>query len=400
MAYVTPSDIGARAAQLCGVHRLRDLNTDTSPQAIELRFAYDKVRLAELERNLWTFATRRVVLRALGIDSVVWTPLDWSASTTYAVGMVVKYAPISSPYSGTSFYWTNTVAKAAVATTPDVDPDWHLYCGPTALDLYDSSVTYNSGEVVITPSLWSAVITYNKNDMVRVGTTWYVSLIDTNLNNSPATSPTDWIVWTTGGRGQGSYGQTATHSPVPLTYPGYAVYRSVYNSNADNPVNATANWVNVGGTVVPLALVWPVSSGPVSEKVTMNAFRLPNGFLKRAPTDPKGGMTAYLGAASGSNPEDWVIEGDYIVTGDAGPIMLRFVANALDVPDMHPMFCEALATSLANEVGSTLIQEKKPVTLAKIERNYRRKINEARAVNAIEVGPVTPVENRYVTVRA
>lgn len=404
MAYNVPLDIYNRALQNCG--RKRIWNTDEPSDAKEINACYDSLRLDELERNLWTFATKRVILRPIGFDTVLWTPPAWSSGSNYSPGAVVNYTPASGPYKGQNLYWCLTATKTGSTTTPDTDPDWHVYTGPVAVDLYDTGVTTNSstlyqaGEVVLVPAAYSALTTYAANNVVSSGTTWYVSLTGSNTGNA-VTDTTHWAPWVDTGRNQKSFGVTASGSPIPLTYPGTpTIYVSLYNMNADNPVSATGNWLSLGGAIEPLLLTWPVGAGPAHDITTKQAYRLPYAFMRQAPTDPRGGAHAWLGAASGSMPEDYVIEHGYLVSATVGPLMLRFVASVIDVSDFHPMFAEGLAARIASEVAAGLVEDKRlTAIMAKTARDYASKISQARAVNAIEVGPVTPVENRYVTVR-
>jgi hypothetical protein len=415
MGYSQPLDIANSVATMLGQDQLTLNDFNGNPFATKLgrqvNANYDKMRLVEIQRNLWKFSTRRVILRPIGIDSVLWTPSAWTAGN-YPVGSVVSYTPTVGPYTGVTSYWRLNVAEPSSVATPDIDPNWQHYCGPLALDLYNTgaqgqgsttayndSEIYQAGEVVLVPATYGSGTAYSINQVVNYNGAWYVSLTNANTGNTPSSSPTDWVLWTSQGRGQGTYGITATKSPIPLTYPGaYSIYLSLYNNNSDNPVNGTGNWVNVGGTVVPLIVVWPADCGPYNDPTTNNAFHLPSAFLKRAPTDPKAGQTGYLGANSGSNPEDWVIEGRLIVTGDAGPIMVRFIADITDVNEFDPMFCEGLACRIALKNNEVITQ--KPDLKKDIMEDYKKFMGEARATNSIEQGIITPVENRYVTVRA
>ena len=66
MPFVLPLDIMNRACQHLGVPRITSLNPiDDTKEAAELNFVYDKVRQAELESNLWRFATKRVIRAVL-----------------------------------------------------------------------------------------------------------------------------------------------------------------------------------------------------------------------------------------------------------------------------------------------------------------------------------------------
>lgn len=403
MAFTSPIDIVNRTAQLLGQSRISNFS-EGSKMASETGFAYDKLRLAEIERNLWRFATKEVVLRAVGIDSVVWTPPTWATGQSYSAGTVVSYTPTSGVYTGQLFYWQLNTAETSSAT-PDNDPLFNHYGGPVVIDLYDTgsngdgttNTTYQAGEVVLVPPTYSSGTTYAQWNVVNSGGNWYVSMSAGNVGNA-VTNTTYWTLWTGNGRSDNSYGVTASNSPVPLTYPsGYSVYLSLYNNNADNPVSATGTWLSVGGTISPLLFVYPIGAGPWHDLTTRNVFRLPNGFLKRAPLDPKGGMNAYLGAASGVTPDDYVVEGNYLVTRDAGPIVVRFVHDVIDVPNMDALFCEGLASRMAVDLCETITSSDEKVQLA--ERKYKEAMGAARTNNAIEIGPITPIENRYVTVR-
>jgi hypothetical protein len=389
MAFRLPVDIANRALQHLGKPNIYSF-TDESDEAHTMGAAYDNLRLDELSSNLWRFATKRVILRNVTIDSVLWTPPTWAAGT-FSVGSIVAYTPGNGVYNGVPGYWQTSVAKTGSnTTTPDNDADWRHYNGPVAFDLYDAETTYFAGEIVLVPSAWGVGTTYAANAVVRSGTTWYVSLAGSNVGN--AVSDTDWWTpWSAGGRDSGTWGLTAGDSPIPLTYPGtVGVYLSLYNGNDDNPVSATGNWLSLTGTVAAIGSV-----GAADIRAS-NMFRLPVGFLKRAPTWPKGNIVPYLGAASGVPPEDWQPEGDYIVSTDTGPVMLRFVADVTDVAAMSPQFCEGLAARLATELAGSLGAADKQQSA---ERAYRRTMMRARVSNSIEVGPIAMVENRYITVR-
>lgn len=389
MAYRLPVDIANRALYHLGKPNIASF-TDMSDEAHAIGQLYDNLRLDEMARNLWKFATRRTILRSASIDSVLWTPPTWAAGT-YSVGSVVSYTPGNGPYQGFASYWQTKAAKTGSnTTTPDNDADWQHYTGPLAFDLYDSDTTYFAGEIALVPAAWGVGTTYAANAVVRSSTTWYVSLAGSNTGNA-VTDTTWWTPWAAGGRTSGDWGLTAGETPIPLTYPGsYGVYLSLYNGNADNPVSATGTWLSLAGTVAAVNIVHPADSR------APNIFRLPNGFLKRAPTDPKGNQVPYLGAASGVPPEDWTPEGDYLVSGDTGPMLLRFVADVTDVAAMDVQFCEGLAARIAVE----LAPPDDPKAQRKAERAYSRAMMTARISNAIEVGPISPVECRYITVRA
>lgn len=404
MTYTTPLDILNTSLQLLGQPRVATFTSTASKAAQDLAFAYDKLRLEELESNLWCFSTRRATLRAIGIDTVVWTPPTWVSATAYSAGAIVAYAPTSGPYVGETIVWQTKKAKTSSdTTTPDNDTDYSKFNGTLSIDLYntgtegDSTTSYSAGEVVLVPAAWASGTTYAINEVVRSSTTWYVSLAGSNLANA-VTDTAWWAPWTSRGRSDGTFGVTATDSPIPLSFPGtVAVYVSLYNSNEDNPASSTVNWLSVAGTVQSLRIIWPIGAGPLHDLSTVNVFPLPNGFLKRAPSDPKGNQVPYLGARSGVPPEDWVVEDKYLTSRDAGPLTLRFVADVIDVSRMHALFCGALAARNASQNNEGVTQDNAKGNRA--ARDYVLAIRRARRQNAIEVGPITPVENRYVLVR-
>lgn len=413
MAFTAPIDILNRAFQIVGSPR-RSL-TDVQRNISEALFAYDKIRLAALRRNLWTFATRRVVLRPVGVDTVLWTPPTWAAGT-YAVGAVAAFAPTSGPYSGETIYWQTSAAKTSGNTaTPDDDADWHRYFGPVAIDLYGNGLTttstviadgigsYHAGEVVLVPAAYSGATTYSTNQVVAGSdNNWYVSLANSNLNHDPTTDAgVHWALWTSG-RSTTGWGETTTGTMVPLTYPGTPrFYMSLVSSNTDNPLATGAQWLALNGTGAPLEVLYPINSGPSTQIQTLNAFRLPYGYLREAPDNPKANAYPYLGAPRGEFEHDWVREGDYIVSGTAGataPIMVRFVANVIDVPDMDPMFCEGVACQIALDgLVMTLTDAPEKRQIAKDE--FSRVMTEARIASAIEMGPVDTPVSRYITCR-
>ncbi len=404
MAFRIPLDIINRALQGLGKNAIASVNT-ASNEANAVTDAYDTLRLAELQRNLWKFATRRVILRPVGIDTVLWAPAAWSSGASYNIGGVVSHTPTEGPYANQESYWQLAVYSADPTDPPDIDPRWRHFTGPLAIDLYDPDIVYQTGEIVLVPAPFELGTTYSANDVVAYenGDTWewYVSLEDGNLGNTPPDTEDSWVLWVGNGRSRGLYGQTETKSPIPLTYPdGYTVHLSRYNNNADNPNSQTSNWTALSATVTQLLVPWPIGTGPVSDAQTANCFYLPNGFLKRAPNHPHGNQPGYLGAASGVPPDDWTPEGPLLVTGDVGPITLRFVADITDVAAMDAMFCEGFAARMAVELAMAVVEDPTaPTVRAAAMQSYSRVMREARTANAIEIGPFSPVENKYVTVR-
>lgn len=324
MAFRLPIDIINRACVHLGVERIRSL-TEHSIQAQEGNAAYDNLRLAELRRNTWTFATRRVVLRAIDTDTMLFTPSAWASGTTYAHGAIVTY----------DSEWWESQTGSNTGNTPTPGSYWQHYHGPDTAADYDSTTTYFTGELVV-----------GSDD---------------------------------------------------------AVYRSTINGNDNDPVADGTGWLDVGGSAAALTILYPIGTGPAVSSASQNVFRLPKGFLRRAPTDPKAGSSPYLGGPVNLGPEDRLIEGGYIVSRETGPALLRYVADFTDVSQMDPMFCEALAARLATEIGPRVLSDVPPgirqEKLGTARAHYRTEMAEARLVNGIEIGPVEAWEDDWITVR-
>ena len=412
MTFVTPLDIVNRALQHCGVRRIATFNDPTS-QAQELAFMYDKLRDAEIRRNQWRFATKRVVLRPTDIDTLLWKPPAWdnTGGTVYAVGAVVDYTP---PGAETDFYWVCNVSNNAT-TTPDLSLQWTRYFGPVTADLWlnpkgnpipvTPQVSYFTGEIVIVPATWLIGTTYPINAVVNRNGIFYVSLAGANVGNDPATSGTWWTAYI--GRGPGgqtgspNYGLTSTYTLLPLVYSaGFTFYVSVISNNLDNPTAGTGTWLLLGGSSTPLQFVYPIGAGPLWDASSKNAYHLPYGFLRSANQNPKEGQDPFLGAPSAPFQTDWVFEGDYFVSRYNGAVMLRFIADIIDVFEMDPMFCEGLAARIANECAPSLVEPPKlALTYANVRRHYAEEMREARLANALEIGYDTPPRDEYLSVR-
>lgn len=156
--FVTPIDIANRALQLLGSPRITAF-TDSSKQAAEAYFCYDKIRRSELTKAVWNCAVRRCVMRKIVLGSTVnLTFASWSTGTTYGLGDVVK--------DTNSVFWLSNVASN-LNNTPGIggiNPPWSLYAGPLVAQAWSSSVTYIPGDVVwvsTTAYICSAVTTNN-----------------------------------------------------------------------------------------------------------------------------------------------------------------------------------------------------------------------------------------------
>lgn len=431
--FSTPTDIGNRALQHCGAEMMDQLLgfTEVSKQARQVSFVYGKLRRAELERNIWTFATRRAPLRAVDTNTMLLRPALWVASTSYYYGSIVQ--------SDTGTNWISRIQNN-LNNQPQNSTAWEPYFGPRSVSLYDATQSYFPGELVYTAAgdgtyrvylsltggnsdnpatatTWSATTPYDAGQIVTYLSVAYQSLFDLNLNQQPDLAPAAWSSGTTYSAGQKVYD----------TDDGF-IYQSIGNGNIghDPSTDAGAHWTNtgllcpwttafVGGTgsinwleiggvdfpngvgLTPLNVVYPIGSGPLSQTNTDNVFMLPDGFLKVAPQDPKAGSMSGLGAPSGLPYTDWKFENEYIVSSESGVIVLRFVTDMQDVTKMKTLFCEMLAARIAQEVCEPLTNS--TAKLAAIKQSYREKKLEATQCNDIEAGAIEPPLDDFIACR-
>lgn len=441
MTFNAPVDIANRACQHMGVPRIASL-ADQSAPANELRFCYDKLRRAELQRNLWKFATFRAILRPLDTTTQIYTPPTFASGTTYAYGQIVSYTgpdgaahlyqsqagsntghlPIDTNYLVNSAWWTLYFGNLTVsqwngnsAFTPGTMgslgysagelvymPNQNAYlamvsnnaANPEVVDTWANDVLYQVGQVVsyngtvyqatavninaepdinvASTGAWSSGTTYNAGDYANASDGHvYKSAAGSNTNHQPAygANPT-W--WTDTGVFVGGWTGTITSSEV---------------SN---------QWLKLTGTMAPFAVAYPLSSGPATQLTTKNAYMLPYGWLKEAPRDPKWGA-AYLGAPTGPFPDDFVYEGQFIVTQSVQPLMIRYVADFTNVAQMDDMFCEGLAARAADACVDRLTD--KPRLKQTIMADYQMFMSDARQKNAIEVGYVEPEQDPLIACR-
>ena len=437
--FTSPLDIMNRVAQHLGVRRLTAY-TDDSKEAQEIVFAYDKLRVAELKRNVWKFATRNAVIRPIDTTTRLIVPNAWDSTFVYRPGSVVTSGGQAyvatlkpgnlgqSPGLGTGGYWE--VYFGPLTAQPWADPSTTTFGGyypgevvyvnnglgnipvfasavqantvnPSVVDIYDATVTYNAGDVVSFTDA-NGVLFY------------YVSLTDLNLANEPDLSAGLWNANTTYASGATVCGSDGM------------LYSSTENSNIGNDPTLSVTTFAAGGAwqpegqavpwatsfsgnlvpnewrVIPATLkacisTWPIGTGPQSQSFTKNVYRLPAGFLRRAPQDPAAGAISFLGAASGIPVKDWSFAGNYLITLDVDPIPLRFVANMQDVENFDPLFCEGLAARIGFELAETITQSAQKKSA--IGAVYNRFMSEARLINGIETGSDEPPEETLITVR-
>lgn len=376
-AFQNPTDIGNRALQHLGAdHALDDLLTDVSKNQREIKSVYAKLRQAELRRNNWKFAMRRCILRALAETSMGWTPAAWSAMTTYRIGQVVSYDD-----GFGSRLWINTSSSNLDHAPGAGSLFWDDYFGTIVAAPYDATMAYYAGELVYvaqdtgtykvylslingneddpsTVDAYDATVTYRKGQIVVDSAINYISLVDFNLGNTPATSAGQWAV---------------------------------------TALTDSLSWVEVLGTLDQLAILYPQSAGPSTNTGSANAYPLPYGFLRKAPQDPKAGSFSVLGAPTNALYNDWLIEGNFLISNQDGVINLRFVADATNVSRMDPMFCEGFAARIARETCEPITQS--TTKLQAIGAAYTQFMKEARIVNGIENGADEAALDDYLACR-
>ena len=365
--YRTPIDVANRALQHCGVTRITTF-ADNSKNASEVAFVYDKLRRAELRRNVWRYAKRWVALRPVDTNTMGFTAVAFDATKTYLRGSLVT--------DNGSLYFCNT--DTPVAQTPSDHPEyWTLYFGPLTASLRDATNTagYYAGEIVYTTDPDTPLV--------------YLSL-ENNNSDDPSTIP----AWDT---------TVMYNSGDTVTYAA-ATWQSVKDLNLAQIPGATDNWVAIpateafhrsgrkwlaltGITLSKPVFIFPIGTGPASSESTRQVYRLPAGYLRTAPQDPRNSRAA----------SDWVFEGNYLITSDTQVILFCFIADVADVLAMDPMFCEGLAARIGFEVCEVLTQSSDK--LKNIGAQYKTFMSEARMVNAIENGPIEPDEDAYISCR-
>src|SRR5271166_276773 len=422
--------------------------SEFSEEAFRMNLAYHRIREFELQRNLWTFATRRAYLYPMTTSTVSVTWPAYAGGTTYSRGLVVSYQGQN---------WASMV-DGNIGNTPGTAPTygrypWEVYTGPNVADLWSGSAnaddgvidinnlpgSYHIGDVVYTvltagtgvlfisntdnsepftgsndtssngggnqanpalPDSWNNAIMYQTGQVVAypsASTTYYQSTINLNFNYEPDLNPLLWINITPT---IATYNAGTTYTQGQTVVASGLYYYSLVNSNTGNtPASSPADWqsftpssttasaswsVVSGATLAQFRLIYPAGAGPVSDALTRNAYQLPNAFLKHAPDDPKMGLIPYLGGPTGKIQRDWQFEAGYIISSDIQPLLMRFVASLQDVTQFHPMFCSGLAAALALDTNLPSMNKRD------LTKEYRRIIMDARAHNAIEAGKTVP----------
>lgn len=384
MSIIDQTKIANRACQRVGAELIAAgaLLTEDSKQANEIRNCYDILRRSELRRNVWRFGIRTTAIRPIDVDSKLVTFGTWLIGTTYVLNDIVV-----DPADGQVYI---SQIASNLGNVPSTSPtQWTLYFGPDV-----------AMEFITT---WANTFTYMKGDHT-VGSDGgvYISIVDTNLNHNPVgDGGVHWTATT-----DGKLPTKTTFYVGELVHIGNTVYLSLQNNNGDGntvsgdglpPPSSSWQTMTTAPTIALFNFMYPIGAGPSSNFRTKNAFRLPLGWLREAPQDPKAGGALYLGAPDGSNFNDWNYEGRYFTSNDTGVIPYRFMADIQDPMQFDALFVEGFGCRIALEVCEPLTQ--KSDKKADIERSYVKFMTEARTVNGIEDGPVYPPEDSYITTR-
>lgn len=209
MSYQTPMDICNRACDHLGIRQIQTWG-ENSVQYTRLSQIYDRLRRVALRSNVWTFATRRVILRPLTTTTRLFVPAAYSATTTYAAGAVVAYKDGTGP----QMLWVSVVPNN-LGNTPSVlgipAAQWTPYYGPVTADAWQSSVVgqaavgiggaqvntlaYNTGELVyVAPGDGNAFL-YQSLQPNNGDDPWQVDLYSDSVSYSPG----QLVSMTTGG---------------------------------------------------------------------------------------------------------------------------------------------------------------------------------------------------------
>jgi hypothetical protein len=171
--------------------------------------------------------------------------------------------------------------------------------------------------------------------------------------------------------------------PGDLVYVSSTVYLAIAANTNQTPPNATYWMAPTGATISTIVAPWPTAYESDGSTVR-NKYRLPSNFLRMAPQDPKFASGVRQNVAAGMQFNDWEIEAGYLMTGDSGGFVMRFVADQADVATMEPLLCEVWAAQLAVTLAEPMTQNEEK--LAAATAAYVRFMNTAKLVNSIEAG--------------
>lgn len=387
MSVINQTQIANRACQKVGAELIAAgaLLTEDSKQANEIRNCYDILRRSELRRRIWRFSIRKAALRPIGLTTKLLTFATWLVGTSYAINDTITG-------DDGQIYFSRIAAN--VGNMPSTTPSaWKLYFGPDV-----------ASEFITT---WGSGFTYSLYDHA-IGSDGqsYISLVNANINHNPVgDGAVHWAVDTS------SYALATSNTffAGELVHIGTTVYLSLTSNNGQGTQNTvpqnyivglpppSLTWLTLTAqpTVAPINLIYPLGSGPEQDQRSKNVYRLPVGWMREAPQDPKAGGALYLGAPDGSKFEDWNYEGNYFTSDDNTVIPYRFAADIQDVTEFDSLFIEGFVCRIGFEVCEPLTQSS--AKKGEIGVQYKQFMTEAGLVNSIDNGPVYPNEDSYIT---
>jgi hypothetical protein len=125
-------------------------------------------------------------------------------------------------------------------------------------------------------------------------------------------------------------------------------------------------------------------------------YALPPDFLRLDMINdeyPSVVLDNYIGAET----QDYMIEGNLILTDIAAPLKLRYIARIEDPTNWDVNFREAMASRIAMEICEDLTQSDTKKQAA--ANDYKRAITQAIRTNSIEKPPSTPPDNTWIISR-
>jgi hypothetical protein len=402
----TPTDVVNRGLQRVGSKLIAAgaLLTETSKQAEQARALYDICRSAELRRNVWRFAIRTVALRPLVSTSRRVTFPAWATGTVFQVGGVAtsgglvwqsvladKVATftvdVATPatftlaahgfVTGTPFQITTT---GALPTGLAVDTTYYVITAGLVAGSFRASATLGGAAINTTGS--------------QSGT--HTLTAGMNTAQTPADSPPTYWTRYFGPLTATEHDADLSYLQGEIVYVSSAVYLSLVGSNEDTP--PTPNWrLLTGATLSAVSIIYPINAGPNAQSTSRQVYMLPSGFMRIAPQNPKAGQALYLGAPDGQFLDDWNFENNCFVSNDPGPLIIRFAADVADSTLFDALFVEGLGCRIGIELAEILTQSSTKVQ--QVQQQYSVFMKDARAVNAIETGPVYPPEDAWIQCR-
>jgi hypothetical protein len=113
-----------------------------------------------------------------------------------------------------------------------------------------AQATANAALAVSFQGAYSATVSYAQGASVDSGGTIYVSLVNNNLGNTPASSPTDWQA--VGGQASyiGVWSGSTNYTTGQTVSISSSLYIALQNSTNENPTTTTGYWALISGSTI------------------------------------------------------------------------------------------------------------------------------------------------------